>query len=284
MTRVREIYEFRVTEEYASALFSESEGKRLNLAGIRQVFLSPDDPRIAQLGKLRAENKRFRRNELVWSYWNVRRTYERDELNAATLFCISPTAFFEPTGEQCGTTYDEKRACPICGSGAPIVGPLRLDVGRIPRKDVASSIAAELIVSSRARDLFEAHAFTGATFRPVIAYRSNTPSKKWYEPVITSDFIEIAPQTVTGNDVFDLDQRNEFRCPRGHLIGARVISETFVRAETVGSDDILLSRQFIGGRSGLLRPNRLLFVSARLFHALRETKFTGFEYEIARLV
>jgi hypothetical protein len=50
---MREEYEFRVVDEFASRLFSADEGRRA--AFIRIVRLQAGDPRIAKIGEVQRE-------------------------------------------------------------------------------------------------------------------------------------------------------------------------------------------------------------------------------------
>src|SRR5258708_5381732 len=52
---MREIFEFRVVEEFANRLFSDNEGKKLGSGLIRLVRIPSYDPRLVQIGKFQEE-------------------------------------------------------------------------------------------------------------------------------------------------------------------------------------------------------------------------------------
>jgi len=51
-----------------------------------------------------------------------------------------------------------------------------------------------------------------------------------------------------------------------------------------GKSDIVASRQFIGVRRGLLRPERVILVSPKLRRLVAAERLTGCELEVAHLV
>ncbi|HZP46648.1 MAG TPA: hypothetical protein VFB15_13445 [Candidatus Binataceae bacterium] len=77
------------------------------------------------------------------------------------------TSVFEPAGEQCGTIYDETRACEICGASPPQISALRLDLRRVPRADITRTIANEAVVSERFVEAFHKADLSGADFDAV---------------------------------------------------------------------------------------------------------------------
>jgi len=163
---MQEIAEFRVVEEFAPRLFVDNEGKRLG-DSIRKVELPTIDPRFGRIGELQKEiNVTLGRS--FFHGWNVRRRYTKKEIAAAACFHLAVTAVFEPAGEECGTKYDESTACPKCGAGAKQVSGLRLDMRKIPKnRDIASTIANEIIVSQRLAEKMMDAGLTGFELRPV---------------------------------------------------------------------------------------------------------------------
>ena len=144
---MQELFEFRVYEEFASLVFRRDEGKRLG-SSVRKVVLDRDDPRVERIRVIQAEFQA--RGEFFFMGWNIKRKYSTAELEAAALFQLIPTRYFEPEREDSGTLYDDTQACQFCGAGAPRLGPLILKTKRIPSTaDIASSIASEVVVSER---------------------------------------------------------------------------------------------------------------------------------------
>lgn len=107
----------------------------------------------------------------------------------------------------------------------------------------------------------------------------------WYQ-VLPASTVRTVPPTTTGVDPFDNDLKNEHRCPRGDTIGLNLLSELSVSASDFEKrdSDILHTAEYIGSRVGLLRPERQLIISARLFRLLRERGIKGYRAEIVHLV
>lgn len=163
---MREIAEFRVVEEFAPKLFADNEGKRLGDT-VRKVELAVDDPRFHRIGDLQREI-RATTNRSFFYGWHIKRQYSAHDLWKADLFSLWVSTAFEPTGEECGTKYDESTACPQCGVGAAQVSDLRLDLRKTPKgKDIASTIAHEVIVSQRLAERMTDAGLTGFELRPV---------------------------------------------------------------------------------------------------------------------
>jgi hypothetical protein len=161
---MRETCEFRLQEKFANLLLGEDEGKRLG-DSVRKIVLGTDDPRYKEVGAI--QNKLRRKNEFFFYDWVFHRKYSCEELESAVLFELWPTAAFEPTGEMCGTTYDESVACPLCGAGAVQTSDLWLDFRKIPRgKDIARTIADEVIISQRLAEIMMDAGITGFSVRP----------------------------------------------------------------------------------------------------------------------
>ncbi|MGO9768276.1 MAG: hypothetical protein ACLPSW_01755 [Roseiarcus sp.] len=163
---MRESCELRVREEYADLLFRKDEGKRLGDTGsIRKIVIDTNDPRWPEIGVISRELRKT--GKYFFAGWHFFRKYSREELEKAVLFNTWPATAFEPAGEVCGTNYDETSACPKCGAGAVQTNDLRLDFRKIPRgKDIAVTIANELIISQRLAELLTDAGATGFSLRP----------------------------------------------------------------------------------------------------------------------
>jgi len=162
---VKEVTEFRIVEQFASRLFADTEGKKLGW--IRKVELATDDPRFERIGELNREIRATTDSSFFYG-WISRRRYAKEEIAAAACFSLTVSAVFEPAGEECGTKYDESTACPKCGAGATQVSDLRLDLRKVPKgKDIARTIADEIIVSQRLAEKMLDAGLTGFELRPV---------------------------------------------------------------------------------------------------------------------
>jgi hypothetical protein len=201
------------------------------------------------------------------------------------VFVVFGFPAFEPAGEQRGSVYDPASACPDCGSGARLVSALYIDWSRIPKgRDVVRTIAGEILVSRRLRDAFREKEFTGAEFVPIgYCATSSAVSPDWFQLIMTSNATVIDTlRTRTGIGPFDDDPDDEYRCPRGDLIGLNRLSEVWIHPPVPGTD-IAATRQSLGIRRGLLRPQPLILVSARLREALLKWKVRRCVFEIAHL-
>lgn len=278
---MRELVEFRVIEEFASRLFAPHEGKRLGTS-VRKVEIGTDDPRFQRVGELQREIKRATGRSFFLG-WNVRRHYTPAELDAAASFRLKIIAVFEPAGEERGTKYDESFACPSCGSGGKQIGSLVLDLKRIPRgKDIAKTIAGEVVVSRRLAELFTQQGVSGVTFGPIrMNAASSAESKDWFQLLVVANDVDVIDPTRVGINPFDEDQSGEYRCPRGDLIGLNLLSEVTVK--TRPACDFAVSRQFIGGRRGLLRPEPVVIVSPKVWKLFELEGVKGAGFEVAHV-
>ncbi len=127
---------------------------------VRQVKLLATDPLFEEIGLL---NTRLRASEgrSLFTYWQIHRSYTAKELESADLLQMFITTAFEPAGEECGTKYNDARACGICGAGAEQTSDLFLDLRKVPRKEIARTIADEWIVSQRLAEIFTAAKIRG---------------------------------------------------------------------------------------------------------------------------
>src|SRR6266567_5490659 len=160
MRTVQESVELRLWKKNASLLLRDDEGEVLADL-VRRVILPASDPRLKQVGPL---SRRLRaQGDALLSSWHITRKYTKAELAAAQLLHLSITTTFEPAGEECGTTYDDSTACPVCKAGRKQIGDLRLNLTKISNsKDIASSIAlVEWVVSERVAQLLKKEEVTG---------------------------------------------------------------------------------------------------------------------------
>lgn len=169
---MRETLEIRIEERNAKRLFAAGEirvlgDRRMPGEPICSVTIGTDDPRFPKIGVLQREMLEHE-DRLFFYGWELRRYYSTSELSAAEIFRLWITAVFEPAGEQCGTTYDESTACPICAAGRTQVSDLVLDLRRTPRsKHIARTIADEWIVSQWLAEVLVDAGMTGFDLRPV---------------------------------------------------------------------------------------------------------------------
>lgn len=164
---MRETYEFRVDADFSSRLFGHDECKDIGSQIVHLVEVASDDPRLSKIGEMqRLIKEEFNRS--FFYGWHIKRQYSKHEIENANLLSLWILSVFEPAGEMCGTQYDEVTACPECGSGAIQTSDLRLDLRKAPRgKEIACTIADEVVVSQRLAELMLDAGLTGFELRPV---------------------------------------------------------------------------------------------------------------------
>jgi len=68
------------------------------------------------------------------------------------------------------------------------------------------------------------------------------------------------------------------------VIGVNLLSEVFVSRRDYGGADVVRTKQRVGTRRGLLRPEPVWLISSRLWKVLRATGIRGAGVEVAHLV
>lgn len=246
-------------------------------------------------------------NDLFFSYYEYKRIYTEAELNNAKWFLMTCTRHFEPTGEECGTIYDEGAACPICGAGAKQLSPLKLERSRIPKADIAQTIAGgeEIIVSERFVEMVRENNFSGMEFESVFGAGKQGRSLNYYQ-IHPQHYLDFSKKTVFGKNPFDLSGespsytweylkldgrmvRETFppkihKCPNGDNMGLNILSEAYLKSDQVLQGlDFFASKQTMGARMGLIRPTHLLFCSNRMMKLIKKNKLKGFKFEVAHI-
>jgi hypothetical protein len=130
-TLMREVFEFRIFQEFAFGLSNPKVGRLLG-EHVRQVMIAADDPLIAEIGRANSELYPSIKTRL-FAYWQVTRNYTSTEIEAAELFRMFIGATFDSAGEECGTQYDETCARVDCRAGAEQISDLFLDLRKLPR-------------------------------------------------------------------------------------------------------------------------------------------------------
>ncbi|ATP55245.1 hypothetical protein CPT03_01590 [Pedobacter ginsengisoli] len=290
---MKEIFEFRVYERYYDLLSKPN--KALFNGAVYIIKTTRQDPVFEELRKV-DEYVSSNLKGIMFSYTTIKRAYSDQELKDSKLFHFWPIKQFGPTGEQCGTEYDDSVACDICGSGGRQISPLFLAKGKIPQKDISRTFGGEVIVSEKFVRLFKEKKMRGAIFKPVYF---NKIISKFHQLIPTSEKLNITSSTVVGRNVFnampEYEKRSSlgdnprqdyvyYKCPLGHLIGGNLISEPYVDDRVNFKDyDIFESIQYYGVRLNLLRPEPLYFCSPEFREMVIDEKLTGFDFQIARV-
>lgn len=292
---MKEIIEFRISDEYAHLLLKPGEGKRNGSNTV--IHITKDDPKFEQI---RILNKQIREksNDFFFLYSNIKREYSKKELDTATLLQIKIKATFEPAGEECGTLYDEMVACEICGVNRKQISSLILKKGSIPKKDIARTIAGEVVVSERFAEAIKQRSLEGIRLEPVLFGKVTS---NYYQLMASSSELELTDKTVAGVNLFDFSEgsagreftvsghhvqleKEVYKCPKGHTIGLNLLSEAYLASSpSINEYDFFSSIQKIGVKRGLLRPEPLYLCSPAFRQMVEEEKLSGFEFEIARI-
>jgi len=280
---MRETVEFRIDEGLAQKFLEPGLGTPLSDT-LRRVVLPAQDKRVQRIGEIQRAHRK--KGEFFFIYSTVHRYYSAEELGSAELLDLVIRAYFEPTGSMCGTEYDESTTCPDCGVGTRQVSDLILNTRRIPKgKDIAKTIAGEIVLSPRLVQACRESGLRGAVFRPVRHLgRKGLELSEWSQLVITSKPLKLSASTVTGINLFDLDEANRHRCPKGHMAGLNQLSELYVERKSWDGSDWVGTDKFFGERRGELRPEPRLLISQKLRQVLVGMKAKGFECEVAHLI
>lgn len=278
---MKEKLKIRVNLDYAGLLFEENEGRNIGTS-VKIVVLSKEDPRFAQIPLIDFQVQEKYKSRFFFG-WEILRSYSKKELDEAKLFHLKITTMFEPAGEECGTQYDDTDACEICGSNSRQKSPLFLKSGSVPNKDIAQTIAGEIVVSDKFLHAFKNGGLKGAVFNPI--FHGNEISN--YHQLIAQHEIWLSQNTIGGINPFDLSTtcRGEiYKCPKGHTIGLNLLSEPYVlNNQLINQYDFLSSAQKIGVKRGLLRPEPIYLVSTAFRKMIKDTALSGFEFEVAHI-
>lgn len=80
-------------------------------------------------------------------------------------------------------------------------------------------------------------------------------------------------------------EKEVYVCPKGHLVGLNILSEAYVLNDiSIQHYDLFSTRQKIGVRRGLLRPESIYLCSPEFRKMVLEDEYTGFEFEVARVI
>lgn len=278
---MKETLKLRINLDYASMLFQENEGKNSGTS-VKVVEISKDDPRYS-LVPIIAKQIQQKYNKAFFFGWEIKRKYSDLELAKAKLLLMKIKTVFEPTGEECGTLFNETVSCEVCGANREQIGPLTLKYGSIPKKDISRTIAGEVLVSARFAEAAQKRGLKGIVLGPIIS--DNVRSDVFQ--LSASSQIDLSQNTLAGINPFDLstsDKGEIYKCPNGHTIGLNLLSEPHVLdSQLIGENDFFMSKQKVGVKRGLLRPEAIYFCSQDFRMMVVEEKLSGFDFEIANI-
>lgn len=277
---MKEILEIRIEKELVSKLHLEALAKNLGI--IYVVSLSMDDPRIEEIKRADSESRKKGGGSLYFG-WDLTRKYTDFELRQAEWFHFFSVKRFEPSAEECGTFYDDTAACPECGAGAMIEGPVKLNVSCIPKNaDLAETIAGELVISERLASLLEENRIKGYKLKEVNNIGKKIVSGKWWSLSVSSVPLKVKNETKIGENPI-VGYSSEHRCPMGDTLGLTCLSELFCSRTGYDGSDFCQTEQFFGSRMGLLRPSRYLLINQKVRRILLEHKVKGYSLEVSHV-
>lgn len=296
---MKETVEFRINYNYAHLLFKADEGKDLGQLSksIKIVELSKEDPRYNQIPIISNQVKE-KYNERFFFGWQIKRKYSKNEIDTSSLFQMKIKTTFEPSGEECGTLYDETIACEICGANRKQISALKLKDGSIPKKDIAKTISGEIVVSEKFASVFKQKKLKGSLLEPITFGKRHCD----YYQLIATNELDLSKKTIAGNDPFETTvgskersynvsgygakiEKEVYKCPKGHTIGLNLLSEAFVlNNASITEFDFFVSKQKIGVKRGLLRPEPIYFCSPAFKKMVEEERLSGFDFEITNIL
>lgn len=290
---MKETLELRINYDYANLLFKTDEGKNIG-SSIKVIELSKEDPRYEQIPIVAKEVKNKYGKGFFYG-WQIKRKYSKKELDTAVLLHLKIKTVFEPTGEECGTKYDEKVACEICGANRKQIDHLILKKGTIPKRDIAKTIGGEVVVSERFVNAMKRWNLKGLVFTPI---NFEKHSSDYYQLIANTEIV-LSMNSITGVDPWDFSEGSEggiynvsgysikfekeiYKCPNGDTIGLNLLSEPHVlNSSLIKENDFWASKQKIGVKRGLLRPEPLYFCSQKFRKIVEKEKLSGLEFEIS---
>ncbi|MGB8213728.1 MAG: hypothetical protein WCE68_09245 [Anaerolineales bacterium] len=279
---MKAIAEFRVREPYAKEFLLPEVGK--NMMDLVRIVRTPVGSNLyKKIGEL-YELVRIRDHNYFFFGWAIHRVYSKKEIESAELLLLKIMKTFEPAGLECGTIYDSQGVCEICGSGIQQISELILDLNTVPKNiDIARTISNEIIVSQRLAKILVDNNSNGYELKPINHKLPKYQKKPWYQ-LVTTSLVDISPVTKTGNDPFDDDKVNEYRCRNGHTIGLNILSELSINKDSWDGSDLAETKQLLGVNRGLLRTYPLLVISQKLYRLMKGMNCKGFDVEVVRLV
>lgn len=280
---MKELLELRVNLDYANWLFKDSEGKKLGQT-IKVIELTKHDPRYQQV-PIVSQKIQEKHNKAFFYGWKIKRKYSKKEFNKASLLHLKISTTFESSGEECGTLFDNSNECSICGANREQKGSLVLKKGSIPNRDIAKTIAGEVVVSEKFVTAFKKYKFKGCSFKLI---KFNGEHSDYYQIFINSPQLEISSDTVVGISPYDLSESCEgeiYKCPYGHTLGLNLISEPYIfNSKSIKEYDFFITKQNIGVKRGLLRPEPLYLCIPLVREMVEKEKLRGLEFEIAHII
>ena len=273
--------EFRVPESYAKEFLPAELGKNIT-GSVRKIRVPVESKIYERIGEIyrlvRSRDQRY-----FFLGWSINRSYSKIELEAAELLLLKINKTFEPAGLECGTVYSDQNTCEFCGTGIEQISDLILDLNTVPKNvDIARTISNEIIISQELANIL-VNNITGYELK-LVHHKSAKYQKKIWHQLITTSLVKINSTTKTGEDPFNEDKGNKYRCVKGHTIGLDILSELSIDRDSWDGSDLAATKELFGVNRGLLRTYPLLVISQRLYSLMKEMDCKGFTVEVVKLI
>lgn len=243
-----------------------------------KALLDANDPHMDTVRRI--QHDAVKRGDFAIWCWDLVRTYEPGELEAASWFLWEPAHVKSTAGDYVRPVYDDSAACPVCGVGARQTAPLRLQSRDYSSTwDVFSTWAGELIVRVEWAERLTASGLTGVAFRTLDP--ASAKSRLWCQMLVEEDAYTLAPPTIMSHDPLEERGVENRCCPIGRYAGMRLNSEVHVELRSATAPDFGWTYESIGLRSGLFRPAPAVIVSRRAYEWLRDSGMKDIRFERA---
>lgn len=299
-------YEFRVFEQYRDLFGSLIPSWLQPSYGMLILRGKVGDAVFKKLAEIETELEETKL-EGIFAGWKIRTSYTANEIRRAELFLLDlpithisaedygtkytapddcwqesfDFEFLDPSGSNL-RAVERRVPCGLCSRQA---GPLCVPVHKLPKsRSIYRLFGGELVVSDQLASLLDSGGFSGGELCPVSTCGGAAPAREAFQLTVKSKPLELSAETRFGGHPFDTKSQGYFRCKSGEIAGNSLISPLKVLRQSWDGSDLCRTRVHISGRQGPYRPYQPLVVSRRLFLAMRDAAFKGFEFQIAELV
>lgn len=281
---MKELLNVHVANEYATEFIDKIDCDANSFSRASKVSIGLQGEKFDKLRNLYWKIQK--NNGLVFGGWEIKRSYSTHEKQNAEYFHLTKIKQIDYSSEEFDTRSDKSSVCKVCGLGEVQTGSLRLPVAKLPKNtNIFRTLDSKLIVDENFTQIVREAKLSGIRFESVVnTGRALRTLSNYYQVKILEPLIPFDATTVTGNNPFDFDVNNEFRCSVCRLAGLSLISEMHIQLKDAPSNDFSLSREFIGINNGFIRPARQIIVSKKAFDVLQDNKIKGGTFEIVRLV
>lgn len=163
-------------------------------------------------------------------------------------------------------------------------GQLLLSLAERARVDPESWEFSVWLNRPQQRTMFDRAVSEYAEMKKSNARRKGKPTPLWHQLVVNSQRIDAVAPTRFGKDPFDDDPKREHVCPLGHVSGARLLSEVSASRHQYDGSDVIITRNMVGLRGGVLVPRALILISPQFYHLLGKNQIEGYRVEVAYFV